>query len=264
MRRKPLPARAIELEICTAPGIQDKIPASLPAFERQPAMSMKLLVVDDDADVLRAVKTLLESLSYEVLALTDSREALKRVERQKFDGVFIDAHMPYVDGFELVRQIRASASNSSVPIVMLTGYDDVQTMRAAFKAGITFFLGKPTSLKQLSGLLRVMNEAMLREKRSYVRLPLRTVVTCRTAKGQFTSPSVNIGEGGMLLESTGGLEAEQEIELQFSLPQAPAPVSPVAKVIRKEPPNRIAVQFVTISRDDRKVIQDYIAGVVKE
>ena len=227
-------------------------------------MALKMLVVDDDAGVARAVKNLLESLGYEVLALTDSREALKRVDRQKFDGAFVDAHMPHVDGFEVVRHIRNSPTNSSLPIVMLTGYDDVQTMRAAFKAGITFFLGKPTSLKNLSSLLNVMNQAMLREKRSYVRLPLRTVVTCRTAKGQFTSPSVNVGEGGMLLESSGGLESGADVDLRFSLPGAPGTVSPVAKVMRKNPPDRIAVQFVTISRDDRKVIQNYIAGIVMD
>jgi len=227
-------------------------------------MALRLMIVDDEPDVLKVLKSLLESLGYEVLALADSREAAQRAERQKFNGIFVDAHMPYVDGFELTRRIRNSTSNGSVPVVMLTGYDDVRTMRAGFKAGITFFLGKPVDINQLAGLFKPLRGAMLREKRSYIRLPLRTVVTCRTEKKQFTAVSQNISEGGMLLENSGGLEAGQEMELSFSLPQIPRTVSPHARVVRKDPSDRIAVQFVELDPEELKRIQDFIAGLVKE
>ncbi|MBZ5516594.1 MAG: response regulator [Acidobacteriia bacterium] len=225
---------------------------------------MKLMIVDDEPEVLKVLKSLLESLGYEVLALADSREAAQRVDRQKLDGIFVDARMPHMDGPELVRHIRRSTSNSSVPIVMLTGYDDVETMRTGFRAGITFFLPKPPQLTQLAGVLKPLHGAMLREKRSYIRLPLRTIVNCRTEKGQFTSASLNIGEGGMLLEQSGGLEVGQELELRFSLPQHQEMLNPRATVVRKEPPNRIAVRFTDLSREDRLAIQDYIGGIVKE
>jgi len=226
-------------------------------------MAMKLLVVDDEPEVLRLIKTILQSLGYEVLALTDSREAARRVDREKFDGIFLDARMPDPDGFALTRHVRDSASNCSVPIIMLTGYDDVETMRAGFKAGITFFVGKPPEVKQLGEMLRVFHGAMLREKRSYLRLPLRTVVSCRTDKQQFTCASVNLGEGGMLLDQSGGLEIGQEVELRFSLPQNPNALNPRAKIVRKDPSNRMAVHFVDLSAGDHKSIQAYIAGIVK-
>jgi len=227
-------------------------------------MALKLLVVDDEADVLKVVKSLLESIGYEVLALTDSMEAARRVDRQKFDGIFLDARMPQLDGFELARRIRNSPSNSSVPIVMLTGYDDVQTMRAGFRAGITFFLGKPPDVNRLMGLLKPMQWAMLREKRSYIRLPLRTVVNCKADKHQFTCTSLNIGEGGMLLDCSGGLQVGDEVELRFSLPQNPEVLNPRAKVVRKHPPDRMAIQFVELCPGEPKAIQNFIAGVVKE
>jgi two-component system chemotaxis sensor kinase CheA len=100
---------------------------------------MRLLVVDDDPQVLTAI----ESLGYEVLALADSREAASHVGREKFDGAFLDAQMPHLDGFSLTEAIRKSPSNSKIPVVMLTGHDEAETMRAGFKAGISFFLGKP-------------------------------------------------------------------------------------------------------------------------
>jgi CheY-like chemotaxis protein len=227
-------------------------------------MAMKLLVVDDDQDVLKAIKGLLQSLGYEVLALADSREAAERVNRQKFDGAFVDARMPHLDGCALARHIRNSPSNSSIPIFMLTGFDDVETMRAGFRAGVTFFLSKPTDLNELRGLLRLMQMAMLREKRSYVRLPLRTVVHCRAGEHEFTAASLNIGEGGMLLEASGGLEQGQEVQLRFSLPQIPEALNPRAEVVRREPPDRMAVHFTQLTAEERKAIQAYIAGIIKE
>jgi CheY-like chemotaxis protein len=227
-------------------------------------MSLKLLIVDDDPDVLKVLKEMLKSLSYEVLGLEDSREAASRIDRQKFDAIFLDARMPHLDGFTLARHIRVSASNASAPIVMLTGYDDVDTMRAGFRAGITFFLGKPPELAKLSGLLRCLHGAMLREKRSYVRLPLRTVVTCEKDEHRFTSTSINISEGGILLEYSGGLAVGDSAVLRFSIPQSPGMLNPRATVVRKEPPDRIALHFVDLDPEERKAIKDFIAGRVKE
>ena len=227
-------------------------------------MAMRLLVVDDDPEVLKIIKNVLQSLGYEVLALADSREAAERVNRQKFDGAFIDARMPHLDGVALTRHIRSSATNSSIPIFMLTAYDDVETMRAGFRAGITFFLSKPPDLHQLQGILKHMHAAMLKEKRSYVRLPLRTVVLCRAGEQQFTTASLNLGEGGMLLESSGGLGEGQDVELRFSLPQVPQALNPQARVVRKEPSGRMAVHFTALAPEERKAIQAFIAGIVKE
>src|SRR5208283_4228403 len=106
-------------------------------------MSMKLLVVDDDPAALDLIKALVEPQGYEVLALTDSRRAAECVNKQPFDGVFVDVLMPKLDGFELTKLIRASRLNSRAPIVMITASQDLETMRGGFKAGVTFFLTKP-------------------------------------------------------------------------------------------------------------------------
>ncbi len=227
-------------------------------------MSLKILAVDDEPQVLQYVKELLQSLGYEVLALQDSRVATDRVDREKFNAAFVDAHMPYVDGFTLVRHIRDSTSNGAIPIVMLTGFDDVETMRAGFRAGVTFFQPKPIDTDKLAGLLRVMREPMLRERRSYVRLPLRTVVACSAGPYRFQAVSQNISEGGMMMEGTGGLSVGQEVELRFTLPGLPGMLNPRATVVRLEPGERMAVRFTSLDPEERKAIQAYIAGIVKE
>src|SRR5208282_3239243 len=139
--------------------------------ETESPMSMKLMVVDDDPAALELVQALVEPLGYEVLALADSRQAAECVKEQRFDGIFVDVQMPNLDGFELTSLIRASRSNSRVPIVMITALEDVETMRHGYKAGVTFFLTKPFNSEKLRGLLLTMRSTILREKTRYVRLP---------------------------------------------------------------------------------------------
>jgi CheY-like chemotaxis protein len=224
---------------------------------------MRILVIDSDAEVLKTTKGVIQSLGYEVLALADGAQALEAISHRKFDGVFLDSRMSLEGDSALIRHIRQSSSNNSVPIVMLAAVEDVETMRAGFRAGITFFMGKPPDVKQVSDILRLMRGVMLREKRSYVRLPLRTVVSCRTEGHQFTSGSLNISEGGMLLDASGGLEAGQQVELLFSLPPTPGQLNPHAQVIRREPPDRMAVKFVGLSAESREAVQAYISVRVK-
>ncbi|MGA2631999.1 MAG: response regulator [Terriglobia bacterium] len=226
-------------------------------------MALKILVVDDEPAVLGVLKDLMEPAGFVVSAFADSREAAVRVEKEKFDAVFVDVRMPGMDGFELTRRVRASRSNSKVPIVMLTGHDDVETTRKGFQAGITFFLGKPITVEKLRGLLTVTRGAMLNEKRQYARLPLRTSVSCRAGDKQLKSVSLNISKGGMLLECSGGVAVGQEVELQFMFPQALQPLRPRARVIRWEAPNHMGVQFVALAPEERAAIQSYINGLVK-
>ena len=225
---------------------------------------MKLMVVDDDPAALDLVESLVEPLGYEVLALADSRHAAECVNKQRFDGVFVDVQMPNMDGFELTSLIRASRLNSRVPIVMITAFEDVETMRHGYKAGVTFFLTKPFNPDKLCGLLLAMRSAILRERTRYVRLPFRTTVTCRWGNEQSELGSVNISECGMLLESSRGLELGEEINLDFTLSPGQEHLSLRAKVVHKEPPDRIGVQFHGLTSEDQETIWDYISRGLKE
>lgn len=225
-------------------------------------MAITIMVVDDEPPVLSIMKSLLEPLGCSVVALSDSREAVHMVEKQKLDGVFLDAAMPHVDGFQLTEQIRHSKSNSRIPIVMLTGRDDAETMRRGFKAGISFFLGKPVTKERLEKLFMVMRGPILTEKRRYARLPFHTTVTCEWGKKSVRLDSRNISVGGMLLEPIAGLEAGTEFDLEFNLPQVQDLLRVRAQVVRADAHDGIGVLFLNLSSQDREVIEQYISGAM--
>ncbi|HEV2352360.1 MAG TPA: response regulator [Terriglobia bacterium] len=229
-------------------------------------MALRILAVDDEPSSLELFKIMAEPLGCDVMAVGDSRDAARLIEHEKFDGAVVDVQMPYMDGFQLVECIRNSRLNHQVPIVMLTGHDDADTMRKGFNAGVSFFLGKPFTRERIAALFSAARGAMLKEKRKFARLPLRTTVTCKWTgqrQGQFKAGSVDICEEGMLLGPSGGLNVGQEIDLEFDLPPGTAPVRPHAKVLRREKPDHIAVQFINPSVKDRDAIKAYIFARVR-
>lgn len=225
-------------------------------------MALKILAVDNDEEVLKLIREVAGLQGCEVSAFKTGLEAAHQVHHQKYDGAFVGASIPYMDGFVLVQLMRSSPSNNRVPIVMLTDYGDVKTMRRAFEAGVTFFLNKPLDPKRMKGLLTGMRGAMLVERRRYARLPLRTIVQYSAEKKQSKALSVNVSQTGMLLESSGGLSLGQAAELLFELPDIPGKLNPRANVVRKEPSDRTAVRFQKLSPEDQKALADFIAGIV--
>jgi CheY-like chemotaxis protein len=229
-------------------------------------MALKIIAVDDEPEILKLLKAMIEPLGCEVLIVADSRDAIRLIESERFDGIVVDVQMPHVDGFELTRSIRSSRLNRQVPIIMLTGLDDADTMRKGFNAGVSFFLGKPFTRERISALFGAARGAMLKEKRKYARLPFRATVTCKWSgqrQGHFKAGSVDICEDGMRISPSGGLDAGLEIELEFELPTGTAPLRPRAKVLRREKSDHIAVEFTTISTKDHDAIKAYINARVK-
>jgi DNA-binding response OmpR family regulator len=230
-------------------------------------MNIRVMAVDDEPAVLNLLKTLLVSHGYEVLAIEDSREALKRLEDEKVDGLFVDVRMPYLDGFELTKLVRESKLNGQVPIVMLTGLDDAETMRKGFDMGISFFLGKPFTRERVYNLFRATKGPVAREHLRYIRVPLRTTVDCNWGshtRGHFKSDSQDISEGGMRLSPLGGLEVGQGMSLDFSLPDTSRRLSVDAQVVREVPHDGIGVKFVTLPTLDKEAIQQYISARIQD
>ena len=227
-------------------------------------MAIKILVVDDEPPILELLKTMLESLGCEVVASEDGRDAARLVGTRKFDGIFLDARMPHVDGFQLTEEVRRSPSNRSAPVVMITGSDDAQTMRKGFQAGITLFVAKPISLDRVVHTVNALRGAFLKEKRRYIRLVYRGEVICESPNlPQAKLGALDLSEGGMALMHAGGLTVGQLLNLQFRLPGVAEVLRLYAKVVRQMPPDGVAVSFVKLSPDELKALQSYIGGTVK-
>ena len=225
---------------------------------------MKILLVDDEPEICRMVKTMVEPLGVEVRTSSDSREAALILEHDKFDGIMLDVAMPGLDGFQLARKIRSTPPNQRVPIIMMTGMDDVETMRRAFEVGVTFFIGKPVSRERINAIFRTARGAMLAERRRSARLPYRAAVNCVWEEERFNSTSINISEGGMALESSGAAVVGDTLTLEFNMPEAKQPIKVTGKIRGKDASGRTSIEFVDPTEASRGVIREYIYGKITE
>mgnify|MGYP002624875548 CR=1 FL=1 len=123
---------------------------------------MKLLFAEDDADLNRAVKTLLERSGYTVESTDNGEDAVDLAEEGDFDGMILDWMMPRMDGVEALRTMRARGV--SIPCLMLTARDAVEDRVTGLDAGADDYLPKPFSTAELQARVR----AMLRRKETYV------------------------------------------------------------------------------------------------
>jgi len=113
-----------------------------------------VLVVDDSLTVRRVTKRLLEREGYRVLLAKDGLEALDALSREKPAAVLSDIEMPRMDGFDLLRNIRADANLQDLPVVMITSRIAEKHKEHAVQLGANHYLGKPYAEEELIRILR--------------------------------------------------------------------------------------------------------------
>ena len=124
-------------------------------------MNIKILVAEDEPLMLMAIEAKLKNEGYEVLGVSDGREALKAVELSQPDLIITDILMPYTSGLELISIIKSSGRN--IPIIVLSGLGEEETVMEAFKLGADDFLTKPFKPTELSvRVKRLINKAAVK------------------------------------------------------------------------------------------------------
>jgi DNA-binding response OmpR family regulator len=114
---------------------------------------MKVLVADDDADLLDLLTYALRREGYTVLAAINGQQALHRYEAENPDIVLLDVTMPKVDGFEVCRHIRRE---SDTPIILLTARDEEEDVVRGLRIGADDYVTKPFSAKQLTARMKAV------------------------------------------------------------------------------------------------------------
>ena len=111
----------------------------------------RVMIVDDEPDILRALHATLGNHGYLVVEATNGREALELLAQGEPDALVLDLGLPKIDGLELIRRVRAT---SALPIVVLSARDDERTKIEALDLGADDFVTKPFSVHELMARLR--------------------------------------------------------------------------------------------------------------
>ncbi|MCB5294390.1 response regulator transcription factor [Arthrobacter sp. SO3] len=119
-----------------------------------PTSRFRVLVVDDDADIVLGIRTALEADGYDVFAAADGLSALSALVGHDPHAVILDLEMPLLDGLAVCRTMRATGDRT--PVLVLTARSAVRDRIAGLDAGADDYLGKPFDLDELLARVRAL------------------------------------------------------------------------------------------------------------
>jgi two-component system KDP operon response regulator KdpE len=126
-----------------------------------PNRPTRILVVDDEPQIRRFLKTSLTAQDYEVLEAATGGEALESVKRHKPELMILDLGLPDIDGIEILREIR---DHSALPIIVLSSRDDEQVKVKALDLGADDYITKPFGMEELTARVRAALRHRLQEQ----------------------------------------------------------------------------------------------------
>ncbi|MFD1094800.1 hybrid sensor histidine kinase/response regulator [Salegentibacter chungangensis] len=187
----------------------------------------KALAVDDEPSQLVLTKELVKSLGMECDSCLDGEEALKKIKAENYDLVLTDIQMPKVDGFQLIKFIRANEKIANLPVIALSGRTDVNA-EAYLKAGFTGSLLKPYKPADLhSKIAEIFKLEVIKKERT------------QTLQKQKNS-NYNLEE---IYEFSGGDEQAMQVILKAFLQSAETNIRELREALKnddKEEMGRIA------------------------
>lgn len=118
-------------------------------------MSQSILVVDDSETMLKLVSEALKGEGYNLLLAPDGKTALDIISRVPLDMALLDVMLPDVDGYDICKVLRNTPKTAHIPIIMLTGFGDLENRLQAFEAGADDFMPKPFQMQELQARVKV-------------------------------------------------------------------------------------------------------------
>jgi DNA-binding response OmpR family regulator len=179
--------------------------------------SSRILVVDDDAWILRMVTTVLEKRGYQIFTARDGEEGLEQAQQVIPDLIVTDVMMPKLDGWALVKQLRATPQLAFTPVIFLTALGSDEDRIRGFRLGADDYLAKPFRFEELD---------------------LRVTKTLRRTQQTMQETREQLGGSGLRgdLSQVGlsSLLVLIEMERKTGLLQLRAPQGPSAQILVRE------------------------------
>ena len=116
---------------------------------KKKADKKKILVVDDEPNIVQTLQDRLEMNEYRVFTAHNGREGLDKFEREKPDVILLDVIMPVMDGLEMLETLRKRPDGQDISIIMLTARSQTQDIARANACGIDDYIVKPFDLSEL-------------------------------------------------------------------------------------------------------------------
>jgi CheY-like chemotaxis protein len=119
-------------------------------------MSQRVLVVEDEPDLLLLARLMLEQSGYTVIEARGGEEAVELAEKPNVDAVLLDLRMPGMDGWAVLEELRASGTISRLPVIVLSAHADPSAIKRSAALGARGYVQKPYRVADLTRALEAV------------------------------------------------------------------------------------------------------------
>ncbi len=120
-------------------------------------MSKRVLLAEDELNIVESLSYLLERTGYSIAVETDGRKALETALRDTPDVLILDVMLPGLDSYEILRRLRADSRTVALPILILTAKGQAEDRQTAFALGADLFITKPFSNSDITDAVKQLS-----------------------------------------------------------------------------------------------------------
>ena len=125
----------------------------------------RILIADDEPDIITLLVSILKSEDYDVITASDGAEALMAIKTSHPDVVILDIMMPKLDGMQVLQKVREDAEISSIPVIMLTAKASDKDILSGYKYGANYYIPKPFEISDILEGVRMVLKPVKKRKR---------------------------------------------------------------------------------------------------
>jgi uncharacterized protein (TIGR02266 family) len=225
----------------------------------------KIHLVDDTKLFLELEKSFLKFAPVRILTAANGREALDVIKKERPDLIYMDLHMPQMDGAECCSVIKADPSFRTIPVIMVTSAGKEEDVRLCREAGCDDYLTKPVNRRIF---LEKGRKYLLRIDRRESRVPYRTPVKFRAHNLHLSGVSADISPGGIFVATEYDIEPETTLELTFALPDNSCMLQGIKgrvawqnsrkNIVQRDMPPGFGVEFLGLRQEESDVISAFV------
>ncbi|OGU12978.1 MAG: hypothetical protein A2075_08815 [Geobacteraceae bacterium GWC2_58_44] len=226
-----------------------------------------ILLVDDTRLFLEQETNFLSGYDFEVTVAQNGLQALKMINEEMPDMVFMDLYMPDMDGDRCCHMIKADESLRHIPVIMVTQGASDEDFKRCWQAGCDGIIAKPINRHFFLAMAKKHLNVNLRRSRRYearLRIQYQGVDNAEKVLSDY---SVNLSTGGIFIETTNLLLFDTPLKIEFTLPKDGKLIKCAGRVAWLNHPETIknpnlpvgmGVQFTNLSLVDMDLIRDFI------
>jgi DNA-binding response OmpR family regulator len=194
----------------------------------------KVLLVDDDTDILNIVRVLLVSAGHEVTPCQNALVALQTLQTKEVHLLITDANMPGHSGFDLIRAMKRVPRAEKTPVVMLTGRRERKDIELAIELGVQDYIVKPIDPLLFLQKIKDLTENQLTKPKED-ELPFASAVIAQAARATVDIEIHSVSEIGLVLRSSQPFQVGAKIAIDADLFKKIGIETPAMKIISCEP-----------------------------